>query len=237
VDWPPPAGELYLDDPGPRAIFQGDVYGDVPFAKIGAGDSVASDPKATYKRKHVATLLHPCYIVDGDNVTVIKSQPIALVYDAGPAGLAMPEDWQGVLGVCPLPDLMGDGSMWVVDFRKITSVDRSYLRADQRVRCLSELGWAHFRQRMIGAGTRGLNDLEDLLEVGAAAWVESELETDWVRAGRTRREFHDWLDSSAEEHGYESWRDALDDRQFELVRNASDAERAASGPRRASTVG
>jgi hypothetical protein len=226
VDWPPSPGDLYLGDPGPRAIFQGDIYADVPFAKIAAGNTADSDPNASYKRRHIAILLHPCYVVDNDNVTPIRSQPIAMVYEATPAGLAIPNNWEGVLGVCPLPDLVGDGSMWVVDFRKISTVDRFYLQPERRVRCLSELGWAHFRQRMVVAATRGLNAIEDLIEVGEATWLESELETNWARAGRAPRDFHAWLNSSAEGDRYESWRDALDDRQFDLVREASEAELA-----------
>jgi hypothetical protein len=210
VAWPPPAGDLYLDDPGRRAIFQGDIYERVPYTKAGAGNDADSDPSWSAKPRHIATLLHPCNIVDSDNVTPIKAQPVALVYDATQAGLSIPADWEGVLAVCPLPDLTGDGRMWVADFRKITTVDRSYLLDDRRIRCLSELGWAHFRQRFIDATTRAVFAIEDLIEVGAVTWVESEMETTWVRAGRDRRDFHRWLDSSAETVGYASWRRVLE---------------------------
>ena len=68
-------------------MFQGDIYEDVPLVKVGAGDSVDSDPKYTATRRHAAVLLHPCYIVGADNATPIKSQPVVAVYQAAEAGL------------------------------------------------------------------------------------------------------------------------------------------------------
>jgi hypothetical protein len=202
VDWPPSPADLYLRDHGPaRAIFQGDIYRDVPFTKAGAGnDPPESEPAlSASKRRHVATVLHPCVIVDRDNVTPINAQPVVAVYDAAKNGLHIRDDWEGVpFDVCPLPDLEGDGRMWVADFHTLTTVHRSYLPAGRRVRCLSELGWAVFRQRYIRSVTRGEFALERLMEIGRAAWVESVMETYWMRSlddEDARYAFHGWLDA------------------------------------------
>jgi hypothetical protein len=219
VDWPPGADEFYLDDPGPRAPFQGDIYERIPFTKAGQGNSPTDDPAWSARPAHVATLIYPCDMVDRDNVTLIRSQAIALVYDAAQTGLRLADDWGGTWSVCPLPDLIGDGRMWVADFRKITTIDRSYLRAEQRVRCLSELGWAVFRQRLSVATTRALPDLDKLLEGGRATWAESKMETAWVAQGRDRKDFHDWLDSTEHALPYISRRRALDEGAIDLIRN------------------
>jgi hypothetical protein len=84
--------------------------------------------------------------------------------------------------------------MWVADFRRITTIDRSYLRLEDRVRCLSEVGWAWFRRRLITALTRGTLPVEDLVEIGASTWAEAEFETRWVVAGRDPKDFQTWLD-------------------------------------------
>lgn len=217
MSWPPSAEEFYLGDPGPRAIFQGDIYEDVPFTKAGAGNSIEAPPSlSASRRRHVAVLLHPCYIVGSDGATPVKAQPVAAVYEARSVGLAVPDDWEGVYGVCPLPDLAGDDEMWVADFRMITVVDRSYLREDRRLRCLSELGWAVFRQRYVTASTRGELAIEDLLEVGRVTWIESEMECAWRRAGRDLRDFRLWLDEEQSWAHTATRRDYLD-RDPEIV--------------------
>jgi hypothetical protein len=213
---------MYLRDPGPRVVFQGDVFDDVPFARMGAGDTPTSDPKFTAPRVAATPILYPCDMVGHDNVSLIKLQPIARVYDAAEKGLAIPPDWEGVLGVCPLPDLRGDGRMWVADFRVITMVERSYLKLEQRVRCLSEYGWAVFRQRLVGASTRGVVAVDGMRKIGRVAWAESEMEARWLAAGRQRRSFHAWLDSPAPDLPYSSRRRALDRDALDLVREDLD---------------
>jgi len=202
---------MFLGDPGPRSVFQGDIYDDVPLTKLGAGDTPAGDPKPTFPRITVATALYPCDIVGPDNVSLIKSQPAVRVYDAAQKGLTVSPDWEGPIAVCPLPDLRGDGRMWVADFRTIFNVERSYLLVANRVRCLSELGWGIFRQRLAGAGSRALANLDDILEVGRATWAESEMEALWVAAGRDLGGFHTWLDTPDSELPlFESRRRALE---------------------------
>lgn len=216
--WPPTAGEMYLSEPGPRALFQGDVFDDIPFAKMGAGDTPTSDPKWTTPRVSAAPILYPCDMVGNDNISPLKAQPIARVYDAAAKGLAIPDDWDGVFGVCPLPDLRGDGRMWVVDFRTISTVERSYLALEKRVRCLSEYGWAIFRQRLVGAVTRGVVDVETMQLIGGTAWAESEMETVWVAAGRDRAAFHTWLDEPDPDLPYASRRHAMEEGGIHQVR-------------------
>jgi hypothetical protein len=212
---------MYLRDAGSRSVFQGDVFDDVPIVKMGAGDTETSDPKfASPNRRSATPILYPCDMVGPDNVSLIKAQPIALVYDAGEKGLSIPADWEGVLGVCPLPDLRGDGRMWVADFRRITTVERSYLRPERRIRCLSEYGWAVFRQRLVAALSRALPTVDDMLTVGHVTWAESKMEAAWVAAGRDRSAFHSWLDDPDPELPYPTRRRALESHEFDAVSEA-----------------
>jgi hypothetical protein len=136
------------------------------------------------------------------------------------------DDWQGVLGVCPLPDLHGDGRMWVADFRAVTVLPRQSLSLEKRIRCLSKTGWAVFRQRLVSAATRVLGDLDDYYEAGAATWRESLYETRWVEAGRTALDFQGWLD---DEDVYvpgihATVREALQAGEWDLVEGALEDE-------------
>jgi hypothetical protein len=195
VAWPPAAEDLYLADPGARAPFQGDIYEDVPFTKAASGNDVESgDPSWSCQRRLVATLLYPCDMVAHDNVTLVRAQSVAVVCKM-PPGLTLPPDWNGAYKACPLPDLMGDGEMWMVDFTKTANIDRDYLRPDHRVRALSELGWGFFRQRLILAATRLTTDIDKFIELGAATWAESELEAEWISKGGTKEGFQRWLDA------------------------------------------
>lgn len=221
----PTAEEMYLKVQGRRALFQGDIYKDVPFTKFSAGDTTAADPKWSAKRRHVATILYPCDMVVADNVTPVKAQPIVQVYDAGKTGLAVSEDLGLVpVGVCPLPDLEGDGRMWVADFRTINVIDRSYLTPNRRVRCLSECGWTLFRQRLGTAGTRAEVSFGVLMELGTAAWVESEMEARWVESGGDSADFHFWLDEPRDDVSYDSLRRALEEGALDLVREELEGE-------------
>jgi len=220
---------MYLRAPGPRPVFQGDIFDDVPIVKMGAGDTATSDPKfPSPNRRSAAPILYPCDMVGPDNVSLVKAQPIALVYDAAEKGLSIPPDWEGVLGVCPLPDLRGDGRMWVADFRRITTVERSYLKPERRVRCLSEYGWAVYRQRLVGALSRAVARVDDMLTVGRSTWVESQMEASWVAADRERRTFHKWLDEPEPGLPYPTRRKALESHEFDVVRAA--LERTLSEP-------
>jgi hypothetical protein len=229
VSWPPTAAEFYLALNGrDRPPFQGDVYQDVLFTQARSGDTETSDPKPVEKSRVVATLSHPCDMVNPDGVTLSRCQAIALVRDGSKVGL--PEDWEGAVTICPLPDLMGDGKLWVADFTLVSNVDRRYLTAERRVRCLSELGWAVFRQRAALALTRAKPSIEKLLEYGRVTWAESEMEMDWLAAGRGQADFQDWLNTHDEEHcpEVESRRGLLEveggiDRIWALLRSATGA--------------
>lgn len=203
-------------------MFQGDVYRDVPFTKAGGGNNPpeSEPPLSAGRRRHVATLLHPCDIVSEDNVTPLNQQPVAMVYDAAASGLSISDGWERVPGaMCPLPDLNGDGRMWVVDFRKITVINRSYLPADRRVRSLSEFGWALFRQSYMRAATRAELSIDDLEVIGKTTWIESEMETHWTtaRGEAERSAFHEWLNGFEPESGYASRRRALEAGEVDLV--------------------
>jgi hypothetical protein len=168
-------------------------------------------------------------MVGQDGVTLVRPQAIAVVRKAD--GIHIPADWQGAWGVCPLPDLLGTGDMWVADFRIVTNVDRSYLRKDKRVRSLSETGWAVFRQRLIAATTRAVVAIEDLRHAGAAAWAETAMETLWVAAGRSAATFQAWLNTNDPLIEWPSRRHALEAGMAELVGRSLDAELSRETPR------
>jgi hypothetical protein len=106
---------------------------------------------------------------------------------------------------------MGDGRLWVADFTLVSNVDRSLLSPDRRVKCLSDLGWAVFRQRAAMATTRGEIELERLFELGEVAWAESMMEMEWLAAGRDQASLQEWLNSHDEEQcaGFDARRDVM----------------------------
>ena len=221
--WPPDPDEFYLPVPGLRAPFQGDIYSDVPFTKAAGGANPGADPSWSATRRYVATLLYPCDMVAEDGVTLVRPQAIALVKPA--AGITIPAAWDGAYRVCPLPDLLGDGEMWIADFMKVTNVDRCYLRPELRVRCLSELGWAVFRQRLNLAFTRTWAPVADFAKTGVAAWNETAMETTWVESGRDQLSFQVWLNAE-DPPGlpFATRRKALEAGAVAAVRTALEAE-------------
>jgi len=219
VAWPPETSDFYLADPPQhRAVFQGDVFRDVPFTRAGAGNGLDQPPAWSFKPRYVAALQHPCAMYGDDNVTMIKAQAVVAILNAKQIGLKIDPAWEGTIDVCPIPDLLGDGEMWVADFRQITTVDRAFLPVDRRARALSELGWAVFRQRMVTALTRAKPNLEDVRAVGRATWLEYEIETEAVGDGVDRKAFQSWLDSSWDNVAYATPRKALEADDDEPVR-------------------
>lgn len=85
-----------------------------------------------------------------------------------------------------------------LNLRVASNIDAFYLVPANRVRCLSELGWAAFRQRIGLSGMRIVNNLDDLRNVGLDVWREVELWERWNRSGRRPGAFQSWLD---EAHG------------------------------------
>lgn len=220
MDWPPAAEAFYLDTSSCRPVFQGDIFADVPFTKAKGGANADSEPTLEVERRHVATVLHPCDMYSGQGRNLNRVQSIAVVKEAD---LTIPEDWGGALSVCPLPDLLGDGEMWIADLARITNVDRSFLKVDRRVRCLSEIGWAIFRQRLAVAATRGMANLDDLVAVGAVTWRETEMAEQWCLQGKSITSFHDWLDQPDPNLSGFSRRKALERGMEESVKTSMEA--------------
>ena len=218
LQWPPTPGDLYLEPSPHRLVFQGDIFADVPFIKAQGGDTPDADPRIRTERRLVTPILYPCDMyVDGRGV-LGRVQAVALVHSA--EGVRIPDDWAGAFTVCPLPDLMGDGAMWLADFRAIANVDRSYLRVEHRVHSLTEAGWAVFRQRLALASTRLSIDLDDLRIGGAITWEESVLWQRWNEAGRDPGAFHDWYDGEDDYLDRMTRRQALERGLTEQVRLA-----------------
>jgi hypothetical protein len=122
-----------------------------------------------------------------------RVQTVAVVREA--SKLSTGDLWTGGFGACPLPDLLGDGVFWAVDFRAICAVDRSYLGAANRLACLTELGWAYLRQRLALYFTRVTTHLFDLQQTGRPTWDETELWEQWNMLGRDPTAFQPWLDT------------------------------------------
>lgn len=188
--WPPEPSELYLPHSLARPIFQGDVFDDVPFLQGRAANSREADPNVVCKRRAVAVLNHPCELY-GEWGGMGRTQRIAAVREA--KGVTIPANWDGAWAYCPLPDLYGDGPMWIVDLGLTANIDRAYLDRSTRLRSLSEYGWAIFRQRIAANDTRTTIHLQDLIDIGQANWQELSMWQSWNEAGRAEDEFQAWL--------------------------------------------
>jgi hypothetical protein len=127
-------------------------------------------------------------------------QTIAVVREA--SKLTRGDLWQGVFSACPLPDLFGDGVTWGADFLTISSADRSYLTAANRIASLSEVGWAYLRQRLTLYFTRTPSHLDDLQQTGRATWDETELWEQWAALGRDPAAYQAWLDQADPRIGF-----------------------------------
>jgi hypothetical protein len=218
LDWPPGADAFYLGASHARPIFQGDIFRDVPFVKAKGGASRAVDPDTDIERRHVATFLHPCEMYTDGGRVLNRVQVVALVKKA--QGITIPEDWGGAFSVCPLPDLAGDGSMWIADMTRLANIDRSFLTSENRERSLSELGWSVFRQRLALACTRVMISLTGLERIGKVTWQEALLATVWGETGRDAPRFHDWLDEPDPDLGGLIRRNALERGMYEEVHGA-----------------
>lgn len=216
LSWPPTPEQYYRDAPASRPVFQGDVFDDVPVVKAKSAGNVAKDPNIVIERRMVASLGFPCDIYDAGRL--MKVQTVGVVVDAAKAGI--PAAWNGAFTFAPLPDLLGDGRMFAVDLRTAANIDASYLRTDRRIRSLSELGWASFRQRMALCDTRAMISFNSLLNIGAATWAELELWERWCEAGRDQAAFQQWLNHSEATLGGFLRRDMLERGQQDAVRAA-----------------
>lgn len=170
------------------------MLADVPFVKNKRGSRATDPPNSVAERRMVALLGYTCDLYTSAG-TLSRVQVVAPVVDAQRAGI--PADWAGAFNLAPLPDLLGDGVMYAVDLRAASTVDAFYLDPAKRVRCLSELGWAAFRQRIGLSATRMVNHLDDLMDVGRDVWVEMALWERWNEAGAPPHEFQAWLDEPA----------------------------------------
>jgi hypothetical protein len=213
LSWPPVPGQYYLPAGPARPVMQGDVFDLVPFAKAKRGSKFADPPNISSERRLVAVLGYPCDIyLDG---RLARVQTVAPVTDATASGI--PGDWAGAFTLAPLPDLLGDGRMYAVDLRVAANIDAFYLDRTNRKRCLSELGWASFRQRIGLAGTRLLNPLSDLASVGSEIWVEMSMWQTWNESGRAEADFQTWLDAPEANLGGFTHRATLDRGMYDVA--------------------
>lgn len=216
LNWPPTADDYYLPAGPSRPVMQGDVFNDVPFVKASRGNKHTDDPNLKAERRKVATIGYPCdmYL----NGRLARVQAVAPVVDAEKRGV--PADWDGAFTLAPLPDLEGDGRMWAVDFSAAANIDAFYLNRENRVRALSELGWAIYRQRLGLTHTRLLNHLTDLMAVGSSLWHEMAMWQRWNEAGKPEGEFQSWLDGREIALGGFTRRNALDRGMFDTLKGA-----------------
>ena len=177
-----------------RPLFQGDILDDVPFIKGRSGGGANRDPNAVVERRRVCITGYPCDLYNPLG-QLFKVQAVAVVRDGSNDRIA--EDWQGNLSVCPLPDLNRDGKTWVADFRAVANIDRVYLARTTRVAALTEVGWAHFRQRLALAYTRSLIPIETLKKHGQDIWREVGLWEVW-NSRSSPSEFQDWYRAPCE---------------------------------------
>lgn len=191
LPWPPTASTYYLATDEHRPVCQGDVFSDVPFLKGKRGNRLQDAPNTVYDRRHVAVMGYTCDIYN-ERGTLNKVQVVAPVVEAERIGI--PGNWAGAFNFAPLPDLLGDGKMYAVDLTVMSNIDAFYLPVGNRVRSLSEIGWAAFRQRIELSATRAIHHIDDLRRAGEDVWNELSLWEAWNRSGRPPSEFQLWLD-------------------------------------------
>ena len=189
--WPHSGPELFVDPAHTRPIFQGDIFDDVPFVKVRAGNSPDTEPNLVSERRSIALTHYPCDMYESGRGDLARVQAVCLVREAG--GMHIPSDWNGAYSVCPLPDFRGDGRLWIADFRAVGNVDRSFLTLDRRAKSLTQLGWAFFRRRLVQHQARIDLPLDRLREAGRATWDEALLWQEWSAAGAPREGFHPWF--------------------------------------------
>ena len=105
-------------------MFQGDVFSDVPFLKGRSAGDTAEDPNLVIERRTVAVLGYRCDVYHGGRR--VEVQAIAPVVDARKAGI--PPNWDGAYSYFPLPDLIGEGTLYA---------DYYPARRSRHHRCLS----------------------------------------------------------------------------------------------------
>ena len=220
LSWPPGPDEYYLPAGPARPVMQGDVFDDVPFVKGRRGSKPTDAPSIAVDRRLVVVLGYPCDMYTAGKLVTV--QTVAPVIDAEKAGI--PVDWDGAFTMAPLPDLLGDGRMYAADLRVAANIDAFYLDVAHRKRCLSELGWAAFRQRLGLASTRLLNHLTDLVAVGTEVWHEMAMWQRWNETGRTVEAFQTWLDGREANLGGFSRRSALSRGMHDVVRASLETE-------------
>lgn len=211
--WPPQASDLYRSDAPERPVFQGDVFDEIPFVKARSAGDPDRDPNLVVERRLVAVVGYPCEIYQGGKLT--KVQTVAPVTSASKVGL--PINWDGAYTYCPLPNLKDDGDLYAVEMRAMANIDASYLTKDRRIRSLSSLGWAIFRQRLTLCTTRVLIPLDALERVGEALFEEVDFWEQWCRTGRAEADFQAWLDEHDPRYSGFTRRDLLDRGQYEAV--------------------
>ncbi len=198
------------------------MFDDVPFTKARSSGDPSTDPNIVVERRLVAAVTYPCDMYhDG---RLVRVQTIAPVTSADKSGI--PQDWSGAFTFAPLPDLLGDGDMYAVDLRASANIDRSYLQPEHRIRCLSEYGWAIFRQRLALCSTRTTGSVEALTQVGRPTWAETELWERWNEAGGANDGFQAWLDEPDADLGGFTRRKLLERRQVDVVRSALETKLA-----------
>lgn len=216
MSWPYEREAILHDPKADRPIFQGDIFLHVPIIKARAGDSPPeSDPKISVDRRPAMVLGYPCDIYDHGRL--LRVQSLAVLREATKLGI--PDDWSGGYSACPIPDPFGDGELWGVDFLTTSPVDRAYLTPDNRVASLTEVGFAHLRQRQILASTRQRVKIEAIQAGGRELWNEIELWQLWVELGRAPHEFEAWLDGHDARLGTVR-RTLLRDERLEELRSA-----------------
>lgn len=218
TSWPPTGQDFFLRPLSPhRPLSQGDVYKDVPFVKATYGGDAERPPGTSVERRAVAVLGYPCDLFTEGRP--VKVQTVAPIVE--PAKVGIPESWAGAYTYVPLPDLYGDGAMWAVALQAASNIDARYLRRDQRLAALSELGWAVFRQRLALRDSRALLRVDELRAGGAPLWRELALWTEWnehaERLGHDEPSFQAWLDESEPALGGFTRREALERNMYGTV--------------------
>lgn len=205
MSWPPTAQEFYRPPDPDRPLFQGDVFEDVPFVKARLNNRPDDAPNVVVERRAIILLGYPCDLYTAEGLPA-KVQAVAAVTPAGRLGI--PDDWSGAYNYAPLPGLI-NGQDHAVALQAPGNIDARYLTRDRRIACLSEMGWAVLRHRIMLCAARTVVLVEELMQAGRPLWAEVEMWHRWTGAGRPEADFVPWFATSSAAAGGFSPRDVL----------------------------
>lgn len=189
-----------------RPVFTGDVFRDTLCS------STEPEPGKT-----VLIMQHPCAL----RTNGVELVPRLLVAEVRASAPIPARDWNGRFKLMPLPELEGDGSAhFAAHMHEPYLVERSELKIENRIACLSQIGVNLLLQRWVHHNSRVIVPTFEYQNVTAEQFEEADLVEDWCEdlastpqeLGSETAAAHEWLRGNSSE-GNKSWQQLLENPQ------------------------